>query len=45
MTYTADGPTTVFDETGAGEGDIRVVGGTYLMTVRGDGAWAFYVLM
>jgi len=45
VTYTADGPTTVFDETGAGEGDIRVVGGTYLMTVRGDGAWAFYVLM
>jgi len=45
VTYTPDGPTTAFDETGAGEGDIRVVGGTYLMTVRSDGAWAFYVLM
>jgi hypothetical protein len=45
VTYAADGATTVLDETGAGEGDVRVVGGTYLMTVRGDGAWAFYVLM
>ena len=45
VTYTADGPTTVFDETGPGEGDVRVVAGTYLMTVQGDGAWAFYVLM
>jgi hypothetical protein len=45
LAYAAGGSDAVIQQTGDYEGDIRVVAGTYLLTVRSEGRWSFYLLV